>query len=128
MQRSVPLFTATSQHSTLKLTIGNDGGEGGIRTHGTREGTTVFETVPFDHSGTSPLKGAGRCSRSGLLERAVSPSLEGCQPLLSLLHQKACLREHTELVSNRDLPIFCLYGSRTILLASGWTPFGRPLE
>jgi hypothetical protein len=30
------------------------GGEGGIRTHGTREGTTVFETVPFDHSGTSP--------------------------------------------------------------------------
>ena len=30
------------------------GGEGGIRTHGTREGTTVFETAPFDHSGTSP--------------------------------------------------------------------------
>ena len=30
------------------------GGEGGIRTHGTREGTTVFETVPIDHSGTSP--------------------------------------------------------------------------
>src|SRR4051794_548963 len=31
-----------------------DGGEGGIRTHGTRKGTTVFETVPIDHSGTSP--------------------------------------------------------------------------
>ncbi len=30
------------------------GGEGGIRTHGTREGTTVFETAPIDHSGTSP--------------------------------------------------------------------------
>ena len=30
------------------------GGEGEIRTHGTREGTTVFETVPIDHSGTSP--------------------------------------------------------------------------
>jgi hypothetical protein len=30
------------------------GGEGGIRTHGTREGTTVFETAPFDRSGTSP--------------------------------------------------------------------------
>ena len=27
------------------------GGEGGIRTHGTRKGTTVFETAPFDHSG-----------------------------------------------------------------------------
>lgn len=33
---------------------GIHGGEGGIRTHGTRKGTTVFETVPFDHSGTSP--------------------------------------------------------------------------
>ena len=30
------------------------GGEGGIRTHGTPKGTTVFETAPFDHSGTSP--------------------------------------------------------------------------
>ena len=30
------------------------GGEGGIRTHGTVTRTTVFETVPFDHSGTSP--------------------------------------------------------------------------
>ena len=33
------------------------GGEGGIRTHGTREGSTVFETAPFDHSGTSPRFG-----------------------------------------------------------------------
>jgi hypothetical protein len=31
-----------------------NGGEGGIRTHGTRKGTTVFETAPIDHSGTSP--------------------------------------------------------------------------
>ena len=30
------------------------GGEGGIRTHGTREGTPVFETGLFDHSSTSP--------------------------------------------------------------------------
>ena len=30
------------------------GGERGIRTLGTRKGTTVFETAPFDHSGTSP--------------------------------------------------------------------------
>ncbi len=34
------------------------GGEGGIRTHGTREGTTVFETAPIDHSGTSPYGSA----------------------------------------------------------------------
>jgi hypothetical protein len=31
-----------------------DGGEGGIRTHGTLARTTVFETAPFGHSGTSP--------------------------------------------------------------------------
>ena len=33
---------------------GWNGGEGGIRTHGDRTATTVFETVPFNHSGTSP--------------------------------------------------------------------------
>src|SRR5258708_1591413 len=41
---------------------GPDGGEGGIRTHGTLAGTPVFETGPIDHSGTSPvglLKAAG---------------------------------------------------------------------
>ena len=32
------------------------GGEGGIRTHGTLARTTVFETVPIDHSGTSPAR------------------------------------------------------------------------
>ena len=31
------------------------GGEGGIRTHGAGEGTTDFESVPIDHSGTSPI-------------------------------------------------------------------------
>ena len=30
-------------------------GKGGIRTLGTRKGTTVFETVPFGHSGTFPI-------------------------------------------------------------------------
>ena len=38
-------------HSDKSL---KNGGEGGIRTLGTRKGTTVFETAPFDHSGTSP--------------------------------------------------------------------------
>ncbi len=32
------------------------GGETGIRTLGTRESTTVFETAPFDHSGISPRR------------------------------------------------------------------------
>src|SRR6266851_3442012 len=30
------------------------GGEGGIRTHGTLTGSTVFETARFNHSRTSP--------------------------------------------------------------------------
>lgn len=34
---------------------GKGGGEGGIRTPGTVSGTTDFESVPFGHSGTSPL-------------------------------------------------------------------------
>ena len=34
--------------------IWETGGEGEIRTHGTREGSTVFETAAFDHSATSP--------------------------------------------------------------------------
>jgi hypothetical protein len=37
-------------------TLGFFGGEGGIRTLGTVTRTTVFETVPIDHSGTSPQK------------------------------------------------------------------------
>ena len=31
-----------------------NGGEGGIRTHGPRKGTPVFETDAFSHSATSP--------------------------------------------------------------------------
>ena len=41
------------------------GGEGGIRTHGTLARTTVFETAPFDRSGTSPQSPAKR--RAGWL-------------------------------------------------------------
>ncbi|MEY3731862.1 MAG: hypothetical protein RLZZ57_2618 [Pseudomonadota bacterium] len=36
------------------------GGEGGIRTHGTVARTSVFETDPFDRSGTSPALGEAR--------------------------------------------------------------------
>ena len=38
---------------------GPSGGETGIRTLGTLAGSTVFETAPFDHSGTSPRLGSG---------------------------------------------------------------------
>ncbi len=40
-----------------------ESGEGGIRTHGTREGTLVFETSTFGHSVTSPM--ARRDDRPG---------------------------------------------------------------
>ena len=36
------------------MTITLLGGRGGIRTHGTREGTTLFESVQFNHSCTLP--------------------------------------------------------------------------
>jgi hypothetical protein len=45
--------------------LGRSGGEGGIRTHGTRKGTPVFETGPIDHSGTSPRLLSNTTSRSG---------------------------------------------------------------
>lgn len=35
-------------------TLAGEGGKRGIRTLGTRKGTTVFETAPFDRSGISP--------------------------------------------------------------------------
>ena len=38
----------------IPKTIINSSGEGGIRTLGGPKPTTVFETVPFNHSGTSP--------------------------------------------------------------------------
>ena len=41
--------------SSTELSPLFSGGEGEIRTHGTREGSTVFETAAFDHSATSPL-------------------------------------------------------------------------
>ena len=41
--------------SFIYITLLDDtGGDAGIRTLGTRKGSTVFETAPFDHSGTSP--------------------------------------------------------------------------
>ncbi len=49
------------------------GGEGGIRTLGTRESTTVFETAPFDHSGTSPNWITAR-GRAATAERILADS------------------------------------------------------
>lgn len=40
---------------TLMFTGFLNGGGGGIRTHGTRERTTVFKTAPINRSGTPPI-------------------------------------------------------------------------
>src|SRR5690606_29637343 len=47
------LFLQVQGIGCIRLRRSN-GGEGGIRTHGTLARTTVFETAPFDRSGTSP--------------------------------------------------------------------------
>jgi hypothetical protein len=41
-------------HQTIKPKALIFGREGGIRTHGTREGTAVFKTAAFNHSATHP--------------------------------------------------------------------------
>ncbi len=40
-------------------------GKRGIRTLGTRKGTTVFETVPIDHSGIFPMVFSFRGAKVG---------------------------------------------------------------
>ena len=62
-----------------------NGGEGGIRTLGTRKGTTVFETAPFDRSGTSPhwrarpwaTPGSAECSQSARPGQAIYAEIPG---------------------------------------------------
>ena len=58
---------------------GGSGGEGGIRTHGTGEGTTVFETAPIDHSGTSPQAAGykGRLRGLQLKPVGIGPAIAG---------------------------------------------------
>ena len=62
---------------SLQYTAHAYSGEGGIRTLGTLAGTTVFETVPINHSGTSPNPEILYRPLRQLLE--PNPS-EGCMP------------------------------------------------
>ena len=56
------------------------GGGGGIRTHGTRKGTTVFETAPFDHSGTPPRPAGGPFAAPGRRRRVPERPTPGKPP------------------------------------------------
>ena len=71
------------------------GGEGGIRTHGTGEGTTVFETAPIDHSGTSP-QAAGYRGRGPALQpepgRAVAAATRASCAAGAILRRVRCVR------------------------------------
>ena len=52
--------------NAYRQALPNDtGGEGGIRTHGSLSRSTVFETAPIDHSGTSPELVFGCRARHG---------------------------------------------------------------
>ncbi len=50
----ISIFTTICQEQSY-VEREKQSGEAGIRTLGTREGSTVFETAPIDHSGTSPV-------------------------------------------------------------------------
>ena len=62
----------TKRSNTIRIER-DSGGEGGIRTDGTLAGSTVFETAPFDHSGTSPrfLGGGGDLDGRGLKRKGL---------------------------------------------------------
>ena len=51
----IELSTAGWKPATLPLRHARDGGSGGIRTHGTRKGTSVFKTEAINHSTTLPI-------------------------------------------------------------------------
>ena len=53
------------------------GGEGGIRTHGTRKGSTVFETAAFDHSATSPSQTSPKIPGRGLYHPKTVAKISG---------------------------------------------------
>ncbi len=55
-----PLARSKDSRETARRARPKCGGEGGIRTHGPLARSTVFETAPFDHSGTSPRSSATR--------------------------------------------------------------------
>ena len=53
-EKSREIRDVAANTQELATTSGLDGGEGGIRTHDTLARIPVFETGPFNHSGTSP--------------------------------------------------------------------------
>ena len=74
------------------MTCPETGGGSGIRTHGTLARTTVFETAPFDHSGTPP-RSARKPLASGFGPRAAPIYAEAAP---SATAAAATLRSYSE--------------------------------
>ena len=53
-EKTAELFDSLRFVRLCPILVGFGCGKAGIRTLGTRKGTTVFETAPIDHSGTFP--------------------------------------------------------------------------
>ena len=71
-----PTKKPDSSDNAVEEIIRVAGGERGIRTLGTLARSTVFETAPFDHSGTSPRGAFGPCRavrRAGVLVAIPAP-------------------------------------------------------
>ncbi len=104
-----PHVISNATSLALESMIRGNGGETGIRTLGGLAPTTVFETAPFDHSGTSP-RGVAACK----------PVVGALQPDF---HGRSESERRRRLYSSPDQ----LRGSPfTVNSPSGWP--GRPLD
>tara|TARA_R110000851_G_scaffold119606_4_gene247464 strand:- start:316 stop:564 length:249 start_codon:yes stop_codon:yes gene_type:complete len=61
---------------TINALFDMDGGGGGIRTPGAREGSTVFKTAAFNHSATPPA-GCVYIMNAGLQVPMCEPNIRG---------------------------------------------------
>jgi hypothetical protein len=79
-------------HDAVTRGLNENGGEGGIRTHGTLARTTVFETVPIDHSGTSPRRGLNPALIKGRSFSEGAHAAQGAPPPASFTGVSGGLR------------------------------------
>ncbi len=70
-------------------------GEEGIRTPGSRKGTTVFETAPFDHSGTSPKRKQKSVISSAIIIYPGLAEKEGFEPPVPAREQRFSRPPHS---------------------------------
>ncbi len=81
-----------------------NGGEGGIRTHGTVARTTVFETVPFNHSGTSPRHTSNVVSSGAEHRQGFRPPQEAISAFAGFFAMHS--RDRQKALSGKGLRVF----------------------